>query len=50
MRSMYIPGKGKEAHWAFMDVEKAYDKESVGRQMWNVVLVYGIGGGLLRAI
>ena len=41
--------KGKEVFWAFMDLEKAYDR--VDREgMWDILKVYGVGGRLFRAI
>ena len=41
--------KGKDVFWAFMDLEKAYDR--VDREaMWDVLRLYGIGGKLLRAM
>ena len=41
--------KGKEVFWAFMDLEKAYDRVDRAA-LWSVLQVYGIGGGLLRAV
>ena len=42
-------GKGKDVYFAFLDLEKAYDK--VDRDaMWNVLRLYGIGGRLLRGV
>ena len=39
-------GKGKGIYFAFLDLEKAYDR--VDRdEMWNVLRLYGIGGRLL---
>ena len=36
-------------HFAFLDLEKAYDR--VDRDaMWNVLRVYGIGGRLLQGV
>ena len=36
-------------HFAFLDLEKAYDR--VDRDaMWNVLRLYGIGGRLLRGV
>ena len=41
--------KGKDVYWAFMDLEKAYDR--VDREaMWDVLRLYGVGGKLLRAV
>ena len=40
-------GKGKDVHFAFLGLEKAYD--SVDRDaVWIVLRLYGIGGRLLR--
>ena len=40
-------GKVKDMFFAFLDLEKAYDR--VDRDaMWNVLRLYGIGGRLLR--
>lgn len=42
-------GKGKELFWAFMDLEKAYDR--VDREaLWQVLMFYGVGGRLLKAV
>ena len=36
---------GKDAFWAFMNLEKAYDK--IDRHgMWQMLRVYGVGGKL----
>ena len=36
---------GKEVFWAFMDLEKAYDK--IDRHgMWEMLRVYRVGGNL----
>ena len=41
-------GKGKDVYFAFLDLEKAYDR--VDRDaMWNVLRLYGIGGRLARS-
>ena len=41
--------KGKDVYFAFLDLEKAYDR--VDRDaMWDVLRLYGIGGRLLRAV
>ena len=41
--------KGKDVYFAFMDLEKAYDR--VDRDaMWNVLRMYGVGGKLLGAV
>ena len=40
-------GNGKDVHFAFLDLEKAYDR--VDRDaVWNVLRVCGIGGRLSR--
>ena len=36
-------------YWAFMDLEKAYDRVDRGA-MWQVLRLYGVGGRLLRAV
>ena len=33
-------GKGKDVYFAFLELEKAYDRDA----MWNVLRLYGIGG------
>ena len=41
--------RGKEVVWAFMDLEKAYDR--VDRNaLWKVLCIYGVGGRLLRGV
>ena len=41
--------KGKDSFWAFMDLEKAYDR--VDRDaMWRMLGIYGVGGKLLSAV
>ena len=35
--------KGKNVYFAFLDLEKAYDKDA----MWNFLRLYGTGGRLL---
>ena len=41
--------KGKDVYFAFLDLEKAYDR--VDREaMWKMLRIYGIGGSLLRAV
>ncbi|MCP4269594.1 MAG: hypothetical protein GY777_29150, partial [Candidatus Brocadiaceae bacterium] len=41
--------KGKDVYWAFMDLEKAYDR--VNRDaMWQVLRLYGVGGKLWKAV
>ena len=39
-------GKGKDVCFAFLDLEKAYDRDA----MWNVLRLNGIGGRLLRGV
>ena len=39
----------KDAFWAFMDLEKAYDTID-RRGMWHMLKVYGIVGKLLKAL
>ena len=42
-------GKGKDVYFAFLDLEKAYDR--VDRDaMWNVLRLNGIGGRLLQGV
>ncbi len=36
-------------HAAFMDLEKTYDRV-VQEAMWDVLKVYGVGGGLLEGV
>ena len=41
--------KGKDVFWAFLDLEKAYDR--VDREaLWKVLSLYGVGGKLMRAV
>ncbi len=41
--------KEKDVYWAFMDLEKAYDR--VDRDaMWQVLQLYGVGGKLWKAV
>ena len=41
--------KGKDVYFAFLDLEKAYDR--VDREaMWKVLGIYGVGGRLLKAV
>jgi hypothetical protein len=41
--------KGKDVFWAFMDLEKAYDR--IDREaLWKVLRLYGVGGRLLNAV
>ena len=40
---------GMDIFWAFMDLEKAYDR--VDRDaLWQVLRLYGVGGKLLKAV
>ena len=39
---------GKEVFFAFMDLEKAYDKID-WHGMWQMLKMYGVGGKLLKA-
>ena len=40
---------GKDAFWAFIDLEKAYD--TIDRHgMWQMLRVYGVEGKLLKAV
>ena len=39
-------GKGKDVYFAFLDLEKANDRDV----MWNVLRLYGIGGRLLQGV
>ena len=41
--------KGRESFWAFMDLEKAYDRVD-RKALWTVLGFYGVGGKLLTAI
>ena len=41
--------KGKDSFWAFMDLEKAYDRVDRGA-LWRMLSLYGIGGKLLSAV
>ena len=41
--------KGKDVYFAFLDLEKAYDR--VDREaMWKMLRIYGMGGRLLQAV
>ena len=42
-------GKGKVVYFAFLDLEKAYDRADRDA-IWNVLRLYGIGGGLLQGV
>ena len=40
---------GKDAFWAFMDLEKSYDTiDRLGK--WLLLRVYGVGGKLFKAV
>ena len=41
-----VLGKGKDIYFAFLGLEKEYDRDA----MWNVLRFYGIGGRLLRGV
>ena len=42
-------GKGKDVYFAFLGLEKVYDR--VDRDaMWNILGLYGFGGRLLRGV
>ena len=41
--------KGKDVYWAFMDLEKAYDRID-RKALWQVCRIYGVGGRLLRGV
>ena len=41
--------KDKDVYFAFLDLEKAYDRID-RKAMWKVLRIYGIGGRLLRAV
>ena len=41
--------KGKNVYWAFMDLEKAYDRVD-RKAVWEVLGLYGVGGKLLKAV
>ena len=41
--------KGKDVYWAFMDLEKAYDR--IDREaLWTVLQGYGVRGAVLQAV
>ena len=40
---------GKDAFWAFMDLEKAYNTTDQ-HGMWQMLRVYEVGGKLLNAV
>ncbi len=39
--------EGKDVFWAFMDLEKAYDRTDM-EGLWTVLRLYGLGGRLLK--
>ena len=39
-------GKGKDVYFAFLDLEKAFDRDA----LWNVLRLYEFGGRLLRGV
>ena len=41
--------KGKDLFWAFMDLEKAYDRVD-GEALWQVLRLFGVGGKLLKSV
>ena len=41
--------KGKDVYFAFLDLEKAYDRAD-REAMWKVLRIYGVGGRLLQAV
>ena len=43
-----ILAKGRDVYFAFIDLEKAYDRVD-RRTLWQVVSIYGVGGKLLMA-
>ncbi len=44
-----ILAKGKKLYAAFMDLEKAYDRDN-WLALWEVLRIYGVGGKLPSAI
>ncbi len=42
-------GKDRKLYAAFMDLEKAYDRVD-GKELWNVLKIYGVGGLLMEGI
>ena len=42
-------GEGKDIYFAFLDLEKVYDRDDRDA-MWNVLKLYGIGGRLLQGV
>ena len=44
-----FPAKRWEVYFAFMDLEKAYNRMD-RRALWQVVSVFGVGGRLLKAL
>ena len=45
----FLAAKGKDLFWAFMDLEKAYDKLDRDA-LWQVLRLYGVGSKLLKAV
>ncbi len=41
--------KSKEVFWAFMDLEKAYERTD-REGLWTVLRLYGLGGRLLKGV
>ena len=41
--------KGRDVYFAFMDLEKAYDRVD-RKALWQVLSIYGVGRKLLRAL
>jgi hypothetical protein len=41
--------KGKDVFWAFMDLEKAYNRVD-RKTLWEVMKVYGVGGKLMEGV
>ena len=40
---------GKDVFWAFMNLEKAFDRVDK-KAVWRVLRLYGVGGNLLNAV
>ena len=41
--------KEKDLFWAFMEVDKAYDRVDKNT-LWQVLRLYGVGGKMLKAV
>ena len=41
--------KGRKVYFAFMDLEKAYDRVD-RKALWQVVSIYGVGGKIVKDI